>query len=282
MLNFHLFRVKVYPTNQMDLFEKERRPSEILRETILSFPSVELRKGKIWEIGNVTAIDDFGIYFRVGRVSESKIEVYQNGKFLDTQFESAPYTHVLLDVVLEICAIARKSRLSPKVTGIANQLVRLLNQSEKGRQFEARFEVVEINDPEDFIAHIQHAFSISKFWITFSRPNPFDIDSEFIKPMEKFLDSANGEKGKAEVKGESLNPERLEELARSAASTGDEAAAWMQLEPNTKKIKKNLKGNPVILPQEDLVTYDQMVVFLQNMRDLYEKIRGILGMSNDQ
>jgi hypothetical protein len=219
MLNFHLFRIKVYPRQQMDLFEKERSPSEIFRQTILSFPSVELRKGKVWQIGNVTPIDNVGIYFRVGRTSKSKIELCPKGNFIDEKFDSAPYTHVLLDVELEVCAIAKKSRLSPKPTGIASQLGRLLNQPERGRQFKARFEIVEINDPEDFVTHIRHAYVISKFWVTFSKPNPFDVDKDFVGPMEKLLDSANGEKGKTEVKGENLNAERLEEIARSAAST---------------------------------------------------------------
>ena len=114
MINFHLFRIMVYPSKQIDMFEKEKTPSQILRETIQSFPSVELRKGKIWHIGNVTPIDDIGIYFRVGRTSKYKIEVYQDGNFIDEEFDAAPYTHTLLDIELEICAIAEKPKLSPK------------------------------------------------------------------------------------------------------------------------------------------------------------------------
>ena len=70
MINFHLFRVKVYPSNQLDLFEKERSPSEILKRTIFSIPSVELRKGKIWQIGNVTPINNSGVYFRLESVRQ--------------------------------------------------------------------------------------------------------------------------------------------------------------------------------------------------------------------
>jgi len=275
MLNFHLFKVKVYPSKQISLFDKEKSPSEILRETILSFPSAELRKGKVWHIGNVTSIDNFGMYFRVGRMVKSKIEIYQNGNFLDEQFESAPYTHGLLDVDLELFAIAKKTRLSPKPKGIANQLVRLLNQSEKGRQLEARFEISEINDPEDFITHIRKAYLISKFWITFSRPNPFDSD-DFIKPMEKLLTSVNGERGKAELQGENLNVERIENMARSAATTGEDAGALLQIEPQVRKVRKKLRGNPVVLLKEDLLNEKDMDHLIQQMREVYNKLRGII------
>lgn len=45
MLEFQLFRIKVYPSNQLDFFEPQRSRPEILRETITSSPSAELRKG---------------------------------------------------------------------------------------------------------------------------------------------------------------------------------------------------------------------------------------------
>lgn len=276
MLNFHLFRVKVYPTKQLDLFEHEMSRPELLRKTIFSIPSAELRKGKIWQIGNVTEINNTGAYFRVGRVSKSTIEVYEDGQFLDAQFESAPYTHIVLDFNLELCAVAKKSRLSPKVSGIANQIARLLNQSEIGRRFQVKFELGQINDPKDLITHIRRAHSISKFWMTFARPNLFDVEEDFVKPMEKALDSADGQTGKAEIKGDNLNSERLEELARSAAASGNDASAWIQTEPSTKKVRKNLRGNPVVLTQKDLSTYDQMTVFYNQMTEIYRKIRGLI------
>jgi len=127
MLNFQLFRIKVYPSKQKDLFIKSKTPSEILKETILTLPEAELRKGTIWHIGNITTIDNNGLYFRIGKTTKSKIEIYQKGNFADEEFETAPYTHVILDVPLELCAIAQKTKLAPKTSGIAKRLNRLLN-----------------------------------------------------------------------------------------------------------------------------------------------------------
>lgn len=62
--------------------------------------------------------------------------------------------------------------------------------------------------------------------MTFSRPNAFDAN-DFVKPFQGLLAAAHGEKGKAELMGGALKSESLEELARSAAATGNDAGATM-------------------------------------------------------
>lgn len=280
MLEFQVFRIQVYPTAQGMLFEKSRTPSEILKETIISLPSAELRKGMIWHIGNISDIDDIGLYFRVGRTTRSKLAVYQDGNFADEEFETAPYTHVILDVQLEVCAIARNNKLSPKATGIANQFIRLLNESEHARHIEAEFEISAINDPEDFISQLRQAFLISKFWVTFSRPNAFDANDDFYKPLAKLLKESDGEKGKTELIGHSLKSESLEDIARTAASTGNEAAAWLQADKESPKVKKHLKGNPVIVSHCEITDDKQIKNLLNRVRSLYKKVRGTNGISN--
>jgi len=127
-------------------------------------------------------------------------------------------------IKVELCAIAHKPRLSPSPKGIAKRLARLLTQSQRAHELGAKFEITEINDPDDFITHIRCAYAISRFWITLSRPNLFDVDSDFIRPMEGLLSSLDGQPGKTEIKCKALKNERLEALARSAASSGDDAA----------------------------------------------------------
>lgn len=274
MLEFQLFRVKVYPSQQIDVFGREKTRSELLKEIVRSLPEAELRKGKIWHIGNVTNIDESALYFRVGRIIRSTLEVYQEGNFVDQEFETAPYTHVILDSDLEIFTIAKKSRLSPKTVGIARQFSRLMNKSFRAQQLQAQIEIDAINDPEDFITHLQRAYSISKFWMTISRPNAFDVDKNFIIPYQKLLEASNGEKGKAEIKGKDLNTESLEDLARSAASTGDDATATLQLEQDALPIRKHLKGNPVVLRQDDLTDEEQRKTLLERLRHVYYGVRG--------
>lgn len=218
-------------------------------------------------------MDDNGLYFRVGRTTQSTIEVYENGAFADQEFETAPYTHVLMDVHLEICCIARKGRLAQTPRGIANQLTRLLNRSEAAGQRQAEFEIAPIFDPDDLINYLGRAVNVSKFWITFKRPNPFDANTDFIQPMQRLLNGAGATKGKTEIAGQDMVVESLEKLARSAASTGDDAVARLSLEPNQPTVKKSLRGNPVIIRQEDLSDMEQRQQMLQRMRDTYQRVR---------
>jgi hypothetical protein len=276
MLEFQLFRIRVYPSQQRDLFDKDRTRPEMLREAIESLPSGEFRHGLIWHIGNITAIDESGLYFRLGRTSTSTLEIYDEseGGFVDQEFETAPYTHAIVDVELEVCAIAKKTRLSPATPGIARQFARLLNESPKATEFQALFEIDEVKDPEDFIAHLKGAYSISKFWVLFSRPNAFDAHEHFVKPFQRMVEASNGEKGRAELKGQNLNATTLETVARSAAATGDDAGAWMKPSRQARRVKKRLKGSSVNTSQEDVADEKQKRTLMDRVRALYRKVRG--------
>ena len=271
MLEFQLFRIKVYPSNQLNIFEGDKSRPEILKNAIYQKPSTEFRKSLIWHIGNIQELDNTSIYFRLGRTSKSTIEVYKEGNFIDQPFETAPYTHIFLDIYLELCAIAKKSKLSPKAKGISSQFIRLLN---KIQTQEATFQIEQINDPKDFIGYLEEAYSISNFWVTFSRPNIFDTDNDFIKPFQRFLSESDGEKGKAEIKGKNLNTDILKNIARSAASTGDDAAAQLQKEHDVTKVTKHLHGNPVIIYQENVDENSEKQDLIQKIRNLYHHIRG--------
>ena len=277
MLEFQLFRIKVYPSAQGVLFEQPKTPPEILKDVIFSLPSAELRKDMIWHIGNVSTLEEGGLYFRIGRTTKSTLEIYKDGNFDEQEFETAPYTHVILDIWLEVCAIAKKPKLSPKATGIANQFVRLLNESKRTHQIEASFDIEAINDPTDFIDHLRQAFSVSKFWVTFSRPNAWDVNEHFVKPAQKLLEDLNGEKGKTELEGDNLNPENLEDIARSAASTGDDASVWLQTSETSQKVRKRLKGNPIVVRQEDVADPEHKMMILQIIRENYKRVRGTVG-----
>lgn len=180
MLEFQLFRLKVFPTNQADLFRGEMTRAEVLSAVIRSLPEVELRagSGSVWHIGNVADLDPNAMYFRLGRATISTAERYRDGNFVDEPDEVAPYTHVLIDAKLELCAIARKPRVSPTAKGIANAFARLLNEAPEGSKVQARFEIAALADPEEFIELLATAHSVSKFWVTFSKPNPFDANAD--------------------------------------------------------------------------------------------------------
>ncbi|MEO8007495.1 MAG: hypothetical protein ABI728_03100 [Betaproteobacteria bacterium] len=276
MLEFQLFRIKVFPSQQRKLFEGERTRPQILREVIESLPSAELRAGLTWHLGNVTPVDDASLYFRIGRTSTSTLEIFdeEKGSFIDQEFETAPYTHVILDVEIELCAIAKKPRLSPTTGGIARRLIRLLNESERAVQLQAAFQIEDINDPEDFISYLKEAYSISKFWVFFTRPNAWDANEHFVKPAQKLLEAADGEKGKIELKGQNLKAETLEAVARSAAATGDDAGAWIKPRQRARQVRKRLRGNPVNIQQDAVAEPEERKSLLHRMRELYQTIRG--------
>jgi hypothetical protein len=278
MLQFQLFRIKVYPAPQGELFDVERTRPDILREVINSLPSADFRAGLMWHIGNVTTIDNSGLYFRLGRASQEKLEIYDpsSHRFLDQDFETAPYTHVVLDPELEVCGIAKKVRLAPTAANIAQRFARLMNASNLAQSIGATFEIDDIKDPEDFISQLMNAYSISKFWMIVSRPNAFDAD-DFIKPLQRVLESANGEKAKAELKGDNLNSEQLARLARSAAASGDDAVAWVKPRRGGKRAKKQLRGSPANIAQNDVANGVQRKKLLAQLREFYQKIRGRYG-----
>ncbi len=274
MLEFQLFRLKVFPTRQGDLFRNEMTRAEVLAAVIRSVPEVELREGSVWHIGNVSDVEETALYFRLGRTTKSTVERYKDGNFVDEPFEAAPYTHVIVDLELEVSAIARKPRLSPRANAIADAFARLLNESQEGARLNAKFEIGEMADPEEFIAQLASAYNVSKFWVAFSKPNPFDVNQDFVRPMQKLLSDSDGDQGKTELKGTALRPEVLQDVARSAAATGDNAGATMQLDQAGQRVKKTLRQNPVVITQEDVTETEDKKTLLRRMREVYRRIRG--------
>jgi hypothetical protein len=272
MLDFQLFRIKVYLPKMKSLFYEDLTPSQFLKEVILLKPSAELRKNFFWHIGNVSPIGNSGLYFRIGKTTKVKMEIFQNGNFLDEEFENAPYTHVILDYNIEVAAIAKKTKLSNKPIGIANQLVKLLNETEFAAINQIKFDISDIIDPSDFIYYLQTSTNITKFWVTFTRPNAFD-KADFYKPLQEALREVNGEKGKAILQGDSLDSEPLKELARSAAATGDDAGAVLQRHEGEKYEQKYLRKNAATFQYEDIVEKEDKAVLLKIIRNKYNDIR---------
>jgi len=275
MLQLQLFRVKVYPPTQSSLFDAQFAPQEVLVEAIRAKPAAELRRGYTWHIGNVSELDPLGLYFALGRTTRSTIELYDegSGNFLEAEFPTAPYTHVICDTALEVVGIARKSQLAPTAPGIARQFEKLLNAG-AADSTRARFEVGAISDPDEFIQQIREAYAVKRFALTFSLPNPFDVNKDFQEPMERLLRDAEGNRGRTSLSGEDLNADVLEDLARSAAATGNQAEAIIKRSENSKPVKRRLTGDVATISEEELATDEDRRSVLQEIRDLYGRIRG--------
>jgi hypothetical protein len=274
MIELQLFRVKVFPSAQGDLFDAPKSRVDILKRAIESKPDGPLWGNAMGHVGDVEALDNSGYYFRFGRTTKATLEQFHDGHFEDAEFETTPYTHVLLDVELEVVAIAKKTRLAQTTVGIANQLARLLNSCDAVTHLGARIEIAPIQDPEDFIKYVHQAYNISKFSMTFSRPNPWDANKDFVQPSQKALAKVNGEKGRIEMRGQDLRAEPLAEFARSAASTGDDASVRLKESQQTRPVTKHLRGRAVTVAEEELDTPEQKRGLLERLRYAYHKIRG--------
>lgn len=274
MRNLWLFRIKLLEVAQGALFRSQQSRTDFLRELINRKPDGEIRKGYVWHIGNVDSLDNSGIVFAVGRTTKTSKELYdeKSGDFLSIEDEEAPFTNVFYDSGIGVLGIAPKAKLSPSPKGVARSLERLLNYQPEVADRGFRIEISEIWDPEGFLEQIHHAYAVLSFSVEFGKPNPFDVQKEFHEPMEKYLEASGGEAGKTTIRGEDLDRETVEDVTRSAASTGKNASARLLREIGQKPITRHVKGDPVIVPAEDEEVKNHVDI-LSRIRETYQKIR---------
>lgn len=272
---FYLFRLKAIRSKQSPLFEEKISRRDFLSELISKKPSSEIREGYVWHIGNIQPVGNDGLLFAVGRTTKSSKEKYDeiSGDFLQIDDEEAPFTYVLYDLVHSVIAISPKARLSPTVKGVARSIEKLFNEQPYTHDNGVRIEVAEISDPEGFIDQIRSAFAVVGFTVEFGEPNPFDVEKDFHEPMEKYLQSAGGEKGKTNIQGADLNRDTLEELTRSVASTGNEATARIRKRKGQRPITKHMKGDPVSVRVEEFGVPEKATKLLSKIKEAYQRVR---------
>jgi len=236
-------------------------------------PSGELRKGYIWHVGNIQYFSETTGYFAVGRTTNSTIEKYDDltGNFVEEELEESPYTHCVFDARIGFIGIARKTSLSPTAKGIAARIEQLLSMSRVTIENDISVEIAPIPDPEGFLLALASAYRVTRFAATFRGPNPFDADEHFQKPLSVYLSAANGEMGKAQIQGEDLNREVLQNVTRSTAATGNEASARIMKSQSQKPITINLRGDPVKRSYDEDEHIPQTV--LADLTNLYHRVR---------
>lgn len=273
-MEFDIYRIRILQSNQKSLFEDKTRQS-LLEEIVEEMPSNSPSTGYRWIIGNVETLDGAGYYFRVGRVTKKAIETYQNGLFVDQDFDSAPYTHVVLDTALEVCAIGHKSSLSPSTRTIANKIVRMFEKSTVNRG--AEFMIDSVKNPSDFLQALSEAFEVMRFTFDFSLPNHFDADNLIVKPLQSTLEAVNGKSGRVILSGNELNAENIEQIARSVAASGDEATAKLVVNKDSKPTNRKLSGDLAKIEETEIESLDNKQNLLKKLRIMYHKIRdGVL------
>lgn len=277
MTIFYLYRLKIERPETPSIFDDQSRsPGGIILAAIEEKPSEELRKGQSWRIGNIQKLSTGTVFFALGKITKATHELYDEalGDFVAEALEEAPHTYVAVDLEYQVCAIAQKTKIAPRVDNIAKNLAKLLSASNVAELGHLEFTLSEISDPDEFLELVRNAVRISEFEMTFSPPNPFDVNRQFHKPMEEFLQAAHAQHGKTAIKGESLEAEVIEDLARSAASSGNKAKARIQSNEDAKPTLKHLDGNPVTVSVGEIVTDDEKAGLFARIREAYRRVRG--------
>lgn len=247
---FELYRICLERPSQSDLFAKppERFPnrSEVIRQAILSRPSIEL-KTVTWHIGNVTLSENDWIYFLIGKTSQKRFAHFDE-EALDFTYkheDESPFTHCIAQPSTGIVGIAKNSSVTQKVKTIATKLQNLLVISETVIESTYEVSVKDIADPFTFIQRLKSAAAIHKFQFYVSPSNPIDLEGRFHKLSKKFVDESEANEGKVSVQGSSLNREVIVETTASVSAAGDDASALIKPPDGGKSVRLNLKGNAV-------------------------------------
>ena len=274
---FYLYRIKIERDPQRTIFDdQDASSSELIRRVLEEKPSRETRRHQFWRIGNLTRVSERDLFFAFGRTSKSNVELFdeESGNFVEQPQEQAPFTYVAIDLENQICAIAHKSKVSPTIKSIASNLAKLLNLSSIAQEQNFSFSIPSINDPSEFITILHEAFSIKSFEMSFSLPNPFDVERQFHRPMEQLLEASHADQGKTRIEGASLDTDVVENLARSAASTGNDAKARVQPTQDAKTELKRIGGNVISVESDELATDDEKKTLFDRLREAYQRVRG--------
>lgn len=274
-----MFRLKVVDGFQATLFRLNISRVEFVTKLILEIPNAEIRRGYTWHIGNVQLIGDEGLVFAVGRTTRTSKELYDEStrNFVAVEDRESPFTRVFYEKRYGILGILPRARLSPTAKGIATGIARLLNAQPVTRSEGVHIEIAELWDPEDFLMHLRIAYAVIGFTVHFGHPNPFDVEKDFHRPMERYLQATSGTRGKATVQGPDLDRKRLEEITRSVASTGNDVSARIRTARGHRPVTRHMRGNPVVVSLEEYDNGSDDIGFarrvLEEMRETYRRLR---------
>src|SRR5262245_28460283 len=106
-IEYSLFRAKFVTNPQGNLFPKHKSPKDILLQAIEEKPSIQLRAGYEWHIGNVELFSAHEGYFAVGRTTNATVEKFDEatGNFVVEELETSPYTHAVFNSKIGFLAV---------------------------------------------------------------------------------------------------------------------------------------------------------------------------------
>jgi len=272
-IEYNLYRAKFIRPKQKSLFQDDRSPEEILLSAIKDKPSAEFRRNYIWHIGNLTMFNDISGYFAIGRTTKTTLSKFDDTSknFIEELSDTSPFTYVVFDAQLGLFSIAKKSSLAPSTISIASIIDKLFERTQAVISNNIDVIIDIIPDPTSFIEKIRSVYALKGFTASFTGPNPFDADDYFQKPLSVYLKQANGDMGKASIWGNDLDRDVVEAVARSTASTGNEASAKVIVEYGMRSTRINMKGDVIKLTYDE-ETHKLLDVY-SDMKHAYKEVR---------
>jgi len=277
------------------LFDQELpEPGEALWTAVFAAPTALIRKTQEWAIGNVggfgaklpPTIQNFDLYFRIGRRTFRKTDVYNetDHSFIEVEQREAPYADAVLLLPEGVLAISPRPKLIVKPQTVAVYFAGIIEEWLNANNLRFGVTAGRIIDPSDLIRRIRQAEYIERFRFTFSPKNPFDA-SDFVVPLKEFLGEVKGRNGEVIVRGDSMDKADLEKLAREAAATAEKASATLKSPDNSRAATYSLGENVASVATEavDLSeTSPDLIEIARLVRERYNGIRRASGIQNEQ
>jgi len=280
-LTFYMFRLTVHEKTIPDMFSENLTKQEFLKQLLFHLQSFEPKQAIFWHIGNFEELADDAIYFRFGRVLKKKISnLDEKGDFVDNDINLAKYSHCVVDFNLQFLTISFNSNLSPSIISIGRALEKLLNTASADFPNYESIEVRIIPDYKEFLIRIKESYSVNRFWIKIRKPNPFDLDKDFIKPLSKLNSEMNSNEVKVELAGEDLDKTNIETLTESTTLAGSEGGAYIQEDEESKQTYINLGKNNLSFSSEFDDSKEKKEELLKKLRQNYKTIRDNFSKDN--
>ena len=276
MATFYIYKLTIEESIR-GFQDLDRR--KVILSAIGERPSFRSNRGTTWRIGNVQEYhDDNAITFSFGKITQATRGNYNDysGEFVEEPSPETSYTPVVIDLQLQICAIAYKSNIFPRIKNTAKMLEQVLQHATIFSETSSIIKLKRIDIPSDFLSQIEDAVNIYDFEMTFSLPNPFDVDRQFQKPMEELLREAKGEEGRVSIKASNkkkLNPNLIKKLTKSAVSSGNTVKARIRSLHDSKPAIIQSSNNPFIVKYVYKTADIDWKALLKKIRKAYHDIR---------
>lgn len=279
MTTFYIYRLKI-EESLWGFQDQNLDRRRVILSAIREKPSFQSNRGTTcWRIGNVQEYhDNDAVIFAFGKITQATRGNYNDssGEFVEELSPETSYTHVAVDLQLQICAIAHKSNIFPRIKNTAKMLEQVLQQAMTFSEELLTIKLKRIDIPSDFLSQIEDAINIYDFEMTFSLPNPFDVDRQFQKPMEELLREAKGEEGRVSIKASNkkkLNPHLIKRLTKSAVSSGNTVKARIRSLHDSKPAIIQSNNKPLVIKHLYNTVDIDWKALLDRIRKAYHDIR---------